>query len=209
MVWSWTSANPQLLHQRTMTSFGLPHSLQPALKSNNCGVPFVFSLMRAISRVGRASWARSGPRQVWQSYSVTVPPLPNMLSSFLRGLWGTRRHQQILSPRWRREQKERENREGPTTEATCASQGLPERGFLGIHCGRVFHCSLFFKVLAEPWLGVGLSLHPSQQELRGPHWCSNHNLVAAALCAASQGPRDRLPAAHSPFVQLERCSGWD
>lgn len=32
-----------------------------------------------------------------------------------------------------------------------------------------FTRSLFFKGLAEPRLGVGLSLHRSQQELLGPH----------------------------------------
>lgn len=43
-----------------------------------------------------------------------------------------------------------------------------------------FTHSLFFKALAKPWLGVGLSLHHSQRELSGPHRGSNRNPVAAA-----------------------------
>lgn len=44
-----------------------------------------------------------------------------------------------------------------------------------------FTHSLFFKELAKLWLGVGLSLHHSQQELSGPHRRSNRYPVAAAL----------------------------
>lgn len=44
-----------------------------------------------------------------------------------------------------------------------------------------FTHSLFFKALAKPWLGVGLSLHHSQEGLSGPHRRSNRNPVAATL----------------------------
>lgn len=105
----WAGAEPQLTSAPPSLYpdfIGPPHSPQPALKSNNCIVPFVFLLMRTISRVARVSCARSGPRQVWQCYSVKV--LPPVLSPFVRR---TCRPQQILSPRWKGNRRRRRTEE--------------------------------------------------------------------------------------------------
>lgn len=66
-------------------------------------------------------------------------------------------------------QKGRDNRGGPTTEATCASQVLAEWVFLGIHCGPLFHRLSILQSTggARAWRGSKLASFPARA-LRPP-----------------------------------------
>lgn len=146
----WAGAEPQLTSAPPSLYpdfIGPPHSPQPALKSNNCRVPFVFLLMRTISKVARVSCARSGPRQVWQCCSVKVLP-PRLVTLCKKNLQTSANSQ----PKVKRKQKEKDNRRGPTTEATCASQGLCERGFRYSLCS--LSPTLYF---SKGWQSPGLA----------------------------------------------------
>lgn len=108
MDWCWTSANLSSSINVPWLDLDLPiHHSQPL--NLITAVAIVFLLMRAISQVVSASWARSGPRWLWQSCSVKVSP--PVLSPFVSSLAVTCGLQQILRTRWKKRNRSRKTEE--------------------------------------------------------------------------------------------------
>lgn len=140
--------------------------------------------MRAVREAARASWARSGSRQFWQSLSVEVSP-PSCSPSFhFKGFSGSCRPRQKFSAQGEEENRRSERREEdrPQRQPVLLKVSL-NGGSLVFIVALSFTHSLFFKVPSGPWLGLGLILRPTQRELCRTHWCS-YNAVAVALCVA-------------------------